>query len=388
LSITIYDPDVNADLTVDCTDVSILATNFGKTSGATFAQGDTNGDGRVDVVDLNLVQNSLVLDACGVRMSPGGGGGGESMMGGGGESMMGGEFGGGGESFTGTPARFYFTTSGSTSGGGQLGATVPEITLPEPGETVDLYIWVKMEDHEALRGYAIDVFATTAGVVKAVQSEIYRPYILDTQSQEEVDLRWTLERAAVLNRNGVGGTELVYDAAAANVIGGLDLRDGYDGTGWYTDPLYDAASDAFLVQRVRLEGLPGSAGQSTNLKMRIGRLGMLIDNSSIASPLPIDFGLGTTDVLNTDIFGTDGTTHATVAVAAGSPGAVISSVAAPNVRRTVSMRTQVEPRISSQMIVSAQPPTTEPQSSTRPIASLRAVRRAVDGRALDRLLTF
>jgi hypothetical protein len=134
----------------------------------------------------------------------------------------------------------------------------------------------------------------------------------------------------VLNRNGVGGTELVYDAAAANIIGGLDLRDSYDGTGWYTDPLYDAANDAFLVQRVRLEALAGSAGLSTNLVMRIGRLGMLIDNSSIASPLAIDFGLGTTDVMNTDIFGTDGTTHATIAVAAGSPGAVVAR--APDVQ--------------------------------------------------------
>jgi hypothetical protein len=59
--------------------------------------------------------------------------------------------------------------------------------------------------------------------------------------------------------------------------------------------------------------------------MRIGRLGMLIDNSSIASPLAIDFGLDTADVMNTDIFGTDGTPHATITVAAGSPGAILAS---------------------------------------------------------------
>jgi hypothetical protein len=251
-----------------------------------------------------------------------------------------------------------------------------------------LYIWVKMGDHNALRGYAIDVTATTAGVVKAVQSEIYLPYILDTQSQEEVDLRWTMERTAVLNRNGVGGTELVYDAAAANIIGGLDLRDSYDGTGWYTDPLYDAANDAFLVQRVRLEGLPGSAGQSTNLKMRIGRLGMLIDNSSIASPLPIDFGLGTTDVMNTDIFGTDGTPHATITVAAGSPGAVLAnaggSVATrgvdaamrPTVRaiRTVSMSGGGVARNASAV---------GRQSSEFPV--LRAARRSFATAEMDRV---
>jgi hypothetical protein len=370
--------DLNMDQAVNRDDVAEFVRNIARQDNVVWQNGDVNYDRQHNLFDLVLIQANL--DGGGEGFM----GGGESMMGGGegggGEEMFGGESGGGGggESFSGTPARFYFTTSGSTSGGGALGTSVPSVTLPSPGQTTDLYVWVKMEDYEALRGYAIDVSATTAGVVKAVESEIFRPYILDTQSQEEMDLRWVLERAAVLNRNGVGGTELVYDAAAANVIGGLDLRDSYDGTGWYTDPLYDAANDAFLTQRVRLEALPGSAGLSTDLEMRIGRLGMVIDNSTIFAPLPIRFGLGTTDVLNTDIFGTDGTTHATIAVAPGSPGAVVAM--APASRDSAGLGSWA--RISAPALRAAReiarlaPERSSASTSSDGMLTLRAVRRA------------
>jgi hypothetical protein len=176
--------------------------------------------------------------------------------------------------------------------------------------------------------------------------------------------------------------------AAANILSGLDLRDSYDGTGNLTDPLYDAANDAFLTQRIRLEALPGSAGLSTDLKMRIGRMAMLIDNSTINSPLPIRFGLGTVDVMNTDIGGTDGTIHATVEVATGGPGAVISVLTTSTTRPAVVMRTLVERRRSNQIPEIAQSPIVEPQPTSPATSSLRAVRRGIDSRAVDRVLVF
>jgi hypothetical protein len=40
---------------VDVGDLGILAANYGKTSGATWAQGDFNNDGAVDVGDLGIL---------------------------------------------------------------------------------------------------------------------------------------------------------------------------------------------------------------------------------------------------------------------------------------------------------------------------------------------
>jgi len=148
-----------------------------------------------------------------------------------------------------------------------------------------------------------------------------------------------------------------------------------------------------LVQRVRLEGLPGSAGQNTGLALSVGRLRMLIDASTIGASVPIHFGLGTVDVLSMERFETDGTVHATIAVEAGSPGAVFAAAAPPStdrVRGTNAMRTHVERvnRNNDQIRASVQPQTTESGSFTRPMASLRAVRRPVDNRAVDRLLAL
>jgi hypothetical protein len=46
--------DLNGDGTVNATDLSILLSNWGKTS-ATAAQGDLNGDGTVNATDLSIL---------------------------------------------------------------------------------------------------------------------------------------------------------------------------------------------------------------------------------------------------------------------------------------------------------------------------------------------
>jgi hypothetical protein len=47
--------DANGDGLVDVGDLGILAANYGKSSGATWAQGDFNNDGKVDVGDLGIL---------------------------------------------------------------------------------------------------------------------------------------------------------------------------------------------------------------------------------------------------------------------------------------------------------------------------------------------
>jgi hypothetical protein len=47
--------DANGDGAVNVSDLSLLAANYGKTSGATWAMGDFTGDGAVDVSDLSIL---------------------------------------------------------------------------------------------------------------------------------------------------------------------------------------------------------------------------------------------------------------------------------------------------------------------------------------------
>lgn len=53
--------DAQEDGVVDVLDLSILATNFGTTSGATVATGDFNNDGAVDVLDLSILASNFGL---------------------------------------------------------------------------------------------------------------------------------------------------------------------------------------------------------------------------------------------------------------------------------------------------------------------------------------
>ncbi len=58
ISIVEYSPipgDANLDDTVDVTDLGILATNYGISSGAEWGDGDFNNDGEVDVTDLGIL---------------------------------------------------------------------------------------------------------------------------------------------------------------------------------------------------------------------------------------------------------------------------------------------------------------------------------------------
>jgi hypothetical protein len=47
--------DANMDDAVNVSDLSLLAANYGTTSGATWAKGDFTGDGAVNVSDLSLL---------------------------------------------------------------------------------------------------------------------------------------------------------------------------------------------------------------------------------------------------------------------------------------------------------------------------------------------
>ncbi|WP_428386178.1 PEP-CTERM sorting domain-containing protein [Mucisphaera sp.] len=57
--VTEFPGDANGDLVVDLIDLSILATNFGTTGTATFADGDFNGDTAVDLIDLSILATNF-----------------------------------------------------------------------------------------------------------------------------------------------------------------------------------------------------------------------------------------------------------------------------------------------------------------------------------------
>ncbi len=54
-TVTLKPGDVNNDTKVDIFDLSILLTNYAKTSGATRSLGDLNGDGKIDIFDLSIL---------------------------------------------------------------------------------------------------------------------------------------------------------------------------------------------------------------------------------------------------------------------------------------------------------------------------------------------
>lgn len=56
--------DVNQDGCVNISDLGVVLTNFGLSSGATLAQGDVTGDGRVDISDLGVVLANFGQGSC------------------------------------------------------------------------------------------------------------------------------------------------------------------------------------------------------------------------------------------------------------------------------------------------------------------------------------
>jgi hypothetical protein len=66
--------DVNSDGRVDINDLTVVLTNYGKTTGMWWATGDLNGDGRVDINDLTIVltnyHKTLGASSAGVAAVP------------------------------------------------------------------------------------------------------------------------------------------------------------------------------------------------------------------------------------------------------------------------------------------------------------------------------
>ena len=62
--------DFNSDGKVDLVDLDVLGQNFGLLSGATLAQGDANGDGAVDLVDLDILGQNFGAMAAAATPEP------------------------------------------------------------------------------------------------------------------------------------------------------------------------------------------------------------------------------------------------------------------------------------------------------------------------------
>ena len=58
--------DANSDGSVNGTDLNTVLSNYGMTSGATWAMGDFNGDGTVNGTDLNIVLSNYGSSFAGV----------------------------------------------------------------------------------------------------------------------------------------------------------------------------------------------------------------------------------------------------------------------------------------------------------------------------------
>ena len=52
---TVLPGDANGDGRVDVNDLTIVLSNFGKTTGMSWGTGDFNGDGKTDINDLTIV---------------------------------------------------------------------------------------------------------------------------------------------------------------------------------------------------------------------------------------------------------------------------------------------------------------------------------------------
>ena len=59
ISFFVLPGDANRDRRVNLSDFTVLANNFGRTSGVTFAQGDFNYDGRVNLSDFTILANNF-----------------------------------------------------------------------------------------------------------------------------------------------------------------------------------------------------------------------------------------------------------------------------------------------------------------------------------------
>ena len=63
--------DANGDGKVDLVDLDILGQNFGLTGGGASGQGDFNGDGNVDLVDLDILGQNFGAMAATASPEPG-----------------------------------------------------------------------------------------------------------------------------------------------------------------------------------------------------------------------------------------------------------------------------------------------------------------------------
>ena len=66
--------DANGDGVVDINDLSVVLTNYDKSTGMNWSTGDFNGDGKVDINDLSVVltnyNHSLSSSAAGMAAVP------------------------------------------------------------------------------------------------------------------------------------------------------------------------------------------------------------------------------------------------------------------------------------------------------------------------------
>jgi hypothetical protein len=315
--------DLTGDASVTRADAATLLRNMGTPSGAMLLDGDLNGDGAVSLADLAILQSNIESQ----QEAMGGGGGMEETSGGQQkeqpqseeESSTGG--GGGTAELTITPGRIYITTSGAIPGGGVLPEEVPEVTLDEPGHTVELFVWVDLGGHTKMGAYNFDIEATDPDVVKATTSEFFDAEIILTEYDDfHIGDRYGEGRLRqpIVNPDGAGEERLSIDALGLGVFSyGMNAaNDGEDPYGTL-DMLYDPTSGAFLAQVVELEALEGSEGMSTGIILTVGRQHFLMDVT--VEERFIYFGLGETLVGNYIAGDTDGTDHAIISVAAAGP---------------------------------------------------------------------
>ena len=150
--------------------------------------------------------------------------------------------------------------------------TVESVSHGYGSNTGTLYVWARPDSGDTLANWSLRVISSNSSILTLDSSavETLNPVLGDTGSPDFDDIvRWEFVDEPT------GSSSSLNDIQGINIfsVDRTGVGIGPDSTGTtYTDPLYDAANDAWLIAQVDYT-LTGTLG-STNLFLQIGDQGI------------------------------------------------------------------------------------------------------------------